>query len=62
MQRDGYLREQAALLRGIAKTFTTDDLLSFQVRLQALADELDKLANDVSASVMKSESQDGLRR
>lgn len=58
----GFLREQAALLRGIAKTFATDDLLSFQDRLQALADELDKLANDVSASAMKSGSQDVLRR
>jgi hypothetical protein len=56
-----YLREQAALLRGIAKTFAADDLLSFENRLRALADEFDKLASDVSASVMKSGSQDAMR-
>jgi len=62
VQRVDYLREQAALLRGIAKTFAADDLVSFQNRLQALADELDRLANEVSVSVMKSESQGGMRR
>ena len=61
MKRVDYLREQAALLRGIAKTFAADDLLSFRDRLQALADELEKLANDISASVQKTESQSAMR-
>jgi hypothetical protein len=48
MQRAHYLKEQAALLRGIAKTF---DIESIRDRLMALASQCDQLAGDIKADL-----------
>lgn len=43
MKRADYLKEQAALLRGIAQTFDDRDLSEIRERLLVLADECEEL-------------------
>lgn len=53
MERAHYLREQGALLRGIARTF---DIRSIRDRLLALAEECDQLARLVESNLTKGEA------
>ncbi len=50
MQRADYLKEQAALLRGIARTF---DIVSIRDRLLALASECEQLAGVIKEDLTK---------
>ncbi len=52
MKRADYLREQASLLRGIAKTF---DIRSIRDRILALAEECEQLARLVEKTVTNEE-------
>ena len=50
MRRADYLKEQAALLRGIARTF---DIESIRDRLLALANECEQLADAIRVDLSR---------